>query len=234
MTSVAPAISPERYISRDYLEREKEKLWSNVWQVACREEEIPNVGDYVTYEIGDDSFIVVRNKQGGISAFHNVCAHRGRRLTSGCGRANQFRCAYHGWSYDLEGKNVFIQDKDDWKGCLDKENVNLRPVRLDTFGGFVWIDMREKGESLAEFLEDAVGALGPYEYENMRFRWYTTVHLDCNWKVAVEAFIEGYHVAATHPQLLHIFGDDYTNSYAKGKHSIFTYERMQAPLSTPS
>ena len=227
-------LDPARYTSRAYAEREKRNLWPQVWQIACREEEIAAPGDFVTYDIGDDSIIVTRTKSGEIVAYHNVCPHRGRRLAKGCGKAGLFRCGYHGWTFDLEGKNILVQDREDWGGALDCEQIDLHRVRVASWGGFVWIDLRREGETLSEFLEEAPANLGPFEYEKMRYRWYVTVHLPCNWKVGVEAFIEGYHVAATHPQLLHIFGDDYTNSYARGKHSVFTYERGLAPLATPS
>ena len=227
-------LSPEDYISRDFLEREKAKLWPNVWQVACREEELANPGDFITYDIGDDSIIVTRSKSGEIIAHHNVCPHRGRRLTKGCGKTNQFRCGYHGWTFDLEGQNIAIQDRDDWKGALDSADVDLHRVRVDSWGGFVFIDLRSDGESLLEYLETIPEFLGPFEYERMRFRWYQTVHMDCNWKVALEAFMENYHVATTHPQILPFVGDDYSLSYAQGKHAHFGFWGTTTPLGVPS
>src|SRR5438128_1331365 len=86
---------PKRaYIDRDYLELEKQRLWSRVWQVACREEEIAKPGDFITYDIADESLIVARTEQGEIKAYHNVCMHRGRRLAEGCGHARTFVCRY--------------------------------------------------------------------------------------------------------------------------------------------
>ena len=229
-----PTISPDRYISRDFLQREKERLWPRVWQIACREEEILSPGDFVTYEIADELIIVARTNSGQIVAYHNVCPHRGRRLAKGCGRASQFRCGYHGWTFDLEGKNVLVQDRHDWDGGLDCEQIDLEHVRVDTWAGFVFIDMREQGESLHEYLETVPDYLGPYEYERMRYRWYLTMHLPCNWKVALEAFMENYHVAATHPQLLSFTGDDYSQSYAHGKHANFGFWQAKTPFAMPS
>lgn len=228
-------LDPKRYTSREYHDKEKQRLWPKTWQVACREEELPTPGEYVTYTIADDSVIIMRTKNGEIAAYHNVCPHRGRRLTTNsCGVAKQFRCGYHGWTFDTDGKNILVLDRDDWMGALDGEQLDLKHVRIDTWGGFVFVDFRKDGETLAEFLETVPQNLGPYEYEKMRYRWYVTVHVPCNWKAAIEAFAEGYHVAATHPQLLPIFGDDYTNSYAQGRHSLFKYERGLTPLATPS
>jgi phenylpropionate dioxygenase-like ring-hydroxylating dioxygenase large terminal subunit len=233
-SNTLPRIAFDRYISREYLQLEKERLWPRVWQIACREEEIPSPGDYITYDIADASIVVVRTASGQIGAYHNVCVHRGRRLVSGCGTTKQFRCGFHGWKYDLDGCNSYVQDPDDWKGALQGANLNLRPVRVDCWAGFVWVDMRPRGESLQEYLETVPEALGPYEYEKMRFRWYKTLHLPCNWKVAVEAFFEGYHVAATHPQLLSFMGDDRTSSFAHGKHASFGYPNSTTPLGMPS
>src|SRR4051812_6789065 len=91
------AIGTEAYFSQSYARAENEKLWGKVWQVACREEEIPKVGDYVTYDILGESIIVVRTAPDRIAAYYNVCLHRGRRLTDGCGRAQKFVCRFHGW-----------------------------------------------------------------------------------------------------------------------------------------
>lgn len=227
-------VSRDNYISSEFAAKEKQNLWSRVWQVACRVEEVPNPGDFVVYDVADDTIIVTRNKSGAIVAYHNVCPHRGRRLAVGCGHTNQFRCNYHGWTFNLDGKNVAVQDRDDWKGGLDDQEIDLQHVKVDTWGGFVWINMDPKCETLKEYLEKIPEYLDPYEYENMRFRWYVTAHINCNWKVALEAFMEGYHVAATHPQLLPIQGDDYTQSYAHGKHAFFGYWESKIPMGMPS
>ena len=99
-----PMVIPiEAYVSEDYARNENEKLWAKVWQSTCREEEIPKVGDYVTYDILDESIIVVRSAPEKISAYYNVCQHRGRRLTEGCGHAVRFHCRFHGWCWNLRG-----------------------------------------------------------------------------------------------------------------------------------
>lgn len=228
-----PRVSVKNYISSDFAKAENEHLWGKVWQVACREEEIPNVGDYITYNVARESIVVTRSKAG-IVAYHNVCPHRGRRLADGCGRASQFRCKYHGWTFNLEGKNVAVQDEHDWQGGLADERIDLWPVRADTWGGFVWISMEEEGETLTEYLETIPEHLDPFELERMRYRWRVQMHLDVNWKVALEAFMEGYHVAATHPQLLPVQGNDYTQSAAQGKHAHFGYWKDPLPGGVPS
>ncbi|WP_235681975.1 aromatic ring-hydroxylating oxygenase subunit alpha [Sphingobium yanoikuyae] len=105
-------IGNDAYVSQSYADAEATKLWPKVWQVACREEEIPEVGDYVTYDIVDDSIIVVRAAPDRIAAYFNVCRHRGRQLTEGCGNAKRLVCPFHAWSWDLDGNNVGVVRKD--------------------------------------------------------------------------------------------------------------------------
>ena len=224
----------ENYLSEAFLRKEKAHLWNTVWQVACRAEEIPNPGDYIVYDVADETVLVVRRPGGEIRAFHNVCPHRGRKIMDGCGHAINFRCRYHNWTFDLDGRNVAVQDREDWDGTLDGEQIDLYGVKTGLWGGFVWINMDPECEPLADYLETIPQFLDPFEYENLRYRWYLELKLPCNWKVALEAFMEGYHVAGTHPQLLPYQGDDYTQSYAQGKHAHFGYWESTQPLGVPS
>ncbi|WP_082010683.1 aromatic ring-hydroxylating oxygenase subunit alpha [Novosphingobium malaysiense] len=229
-------VPKDAYISREFLEQEKRNMWSRVWQVACREEELKAVGDYVTYDIHDESFIVVRTAEDKIEAFHNVCMHRGRRLTAGCGHARKFHCNYHGWRWNLDGSVNRILDRTDWQGCpnVSDDDFKLRDVKVGTWGGFVYINPDPDAEPLADYLAPMPDFIDPFEFEKMRYRWYVTVKLPCNWKVALEAFNEGYHVAATHPQLLDNMGDDVTRSYTYGKHGMFGYPTASRPWGAPS
>ncbi|TAL04183.1 MAG: aromatic ring-hydroxylating dioxygenase subunit alpha [Rhodospirillaceae bacterium] len=214
----AEVLSVEPYISADYARRENTRLWQRVWQWACRLEEIRNVGDYVTYDIADQSIIVVRTAPDEIKGFHNVCMHRGRRLASGCGTAKGFRCRFHGWQWDLEGRNVRVVDRQDWGDALTDENLRLAPVRVDTWGGYVYVTMDREAPPLREFLEPAATMLDSFEIERMRYRWRKWLIMPCNWKVALEAFNESYHLQASHPQLLR-FNEDYTWSKSCGWHA---------------
>lgn len=198
-----PMLIPvEAYVSPDYARAEGDKLWPKVWQAACRVEEIPKVGDYVTYDILDESVIVVRTAADRIQAFYNVCLHRGRRLTSGCGHTAQFYCRFHGWRWDLDGENAFVLDREDWGDALTPENLRMKQVKCETWGGWVWINVDPDCEPLLEYLTPVSPMLDPFELEKMRYRWRQWLYFPCNWKVAVGAFIESYHLSASHPQLL--------------------------------
>jgi nitrite reductase/ring-hydroxylating ferredoxin subunit len=225
-TSTTPVVIPvEAYVSRDYAQAEKDKLWAKVWQVACRLEEIPKVGDYVTYDILDESIIVTRTAPDKIAAYYNVCLHRGRRLTEGCGHTAQFYCRFHGWRWDLNGENAFVLDREDWGDALTPENLRMKQVKVDTWGGWVWINMDPDAEPLADYLAPATTMLAPFELEKMRYRWRQWLYFPCNWKTAIEAFNESYHLDATHPQRTK-WGTTKNWSKAAGKH---TWHGMGAP-----
>jgi phenylpropionate dioxygenase-like ring-hydroxylating dioxygenase large terminal subunit len=217
-------VPKEDYLSHDFAAYEAERLWPRVWQVACRLEEIPKVGDFVTYEILDDNILIVRTSDtsDGISAFHNVCAHRGRRLVEGSGHVTHFQCRFHGWRYALNGKTAHVVDRHDWKECLTDEEASLEPVHVDSWGGFVFINMSEDPLSLKEFLGPLRERCERFEFEKLRFKWYKTIVVPTNWKVALEAFDESYHVQTTHPQLLE-WAQDRSQSVALGDHSMFWY-----------
>ena len=211
------SLSVEPYISEDYARAEKGKLWLKVWQMACREEEIPKAGDYYTYEILDQSVIVVRTGDDEIKAYHNACRHRGRRLTQGCGRATHFHCPYHGWQWSLQGDNTHVLDRENWSGALDQDRLRLREVKVGRWGGFVFINFDPDCEPLETFLEEVPYWIGPFQLEKMRYKWRQWLRYDCNWKVAVEAFIEGYHAETTHPQTRQIANTG-TGSSSEGLH----------------
>ena len=218
----ADFVPAANYISKDFAELEAQYLWPRVWQVACREEEIPNVGDFYTYDILDDSIVVVRSGTDEIKAYHNVCPHRGRRLTAGCGRTARLHCKFHGWQWDLQGKNVQVVDREDWGPMLTDEDVALQAVKVGRWGGWVYINMDPNSHSLEEQLMPAKLILDPYDLGGLRYHWRKSTILPCNWKVALEAFNEGYHVQTTHRQMLE-YMDDVTVSFAHGRHSMFAY-----------
>ncbi|NRI66232.1 aromatic ring-hydroxylating dioxygenase subunit alpha [Rhodococcus sp. MS16] len=223
-------IGVDAYISQTYARAEGDKLWSKVWQQVGRVEEIPKVGDFLTYEILDDSVIIVRSTPDTISAYHNVCSHRGRRLVDtppgaheARGQARQFICGFHGWRYDLDGKNTFAAERQDWPCGLTEESTKLRGVTVDTWGGWIWINMDPGCEPLRDYLEPAASLLDHFHLENMRYRWRKWLVFDCNWKVALEAFMETYHVPYTHPEFMN-FGNFLGWSRAQGKHSNIGYD----------
>jgi len=195
-------IAKERYTSRAFLDREMERLWPRVWQIACREEELAAVGDYVEYTIGDQSILIVRTAPGELRALVNACLHRGTRLLEGYGRvrAEGIRCPYHGWGYALDGRLCDVVDRHEFPDL--PADLRLGAVRVDTWGGFVFVNLDPDAEPLLRFLDPLPELLAPYRLHEMRFRSYLTTILPANWKTVIDAFNEGYHVQGTHPQTL--------------------------------
>jgi len=195
-------IARARYTSPEFLALELERLWARVWQVACREEEVAEVGDYVEYTIGDQSILVVRSAPDTVHAHHNTCLHRGTRLAEGSGHfdAGDIRCRYHAWRYDLDGTLTEVVDRDEFAPM--PPDLCLGPVRVELWGGFVWICLDAEAPPLLEYLEPLPALLAPYHLDRMRIRSYLSTILPANWKVVVDAFNEGYHVQGTHPQIL--------------------------------
>jgi phenylpropionate dioxygenase-like ring-hydroxylating dioxygenase large terminal subunit len=205
-------VPKERYVSRAFAELEMERLWTRVWQVACRVEEVAEVGDYVEYLIGEQSILVVRSGPDTVQAFYNTCLHRGTRLADGCGQFAdcEIRCRYHAWRYHLDGRVKEIVDEDEFTGV--PAGLRLHDVRVETWAGFVFVNMDPDAPPLLEFLHPIPDWLGPYRLEDMRYYSHKTTVLPANWKVVVDAFNEGYHVQGTHPQIL-AWTDDVNMEY---------------------
>ncbi len=219
-----PVVIPiEPFVSPEYARAESELLWPKVWQAACRVEEIPKVGDYVTYDIGDESIIIVRTAPETLRAYYNVCQHRGRRLTDGDGHTVQFACKFHGWRWDLNGENVFCRAQEDWGSALTAKNLRIKQIKVDTWGGWVWINMDPNCQPLADFLEPVKGMCEKYEFEKLRFAWYKTAIVPANWKTVVEGFNEFYHVQTTHAQML-AYTNDYSVTKEMGRHGWVAYD----------
>jgi phenylpropionate dioxygenase-like ring-hydroxylating dioxygenase large terminal subunit len=194
----------ERYYDREFFELEKEHLWPKVWQMACRLEEIPEPGDFVEYEICDQSIIVVRQADRSIKAFHNACRHRATQLAKGSGRlgGGQIVCPFHGWRWNLDGSNSLVYGEEAFAPeCVRAEDLKLPECQVDTWGACVWINMDPDARPLRDALSPGAQLLDGVGVGNMRVWWWKEVILHANWKMAQEAFLEGYHTMRTHPQL---------------------------------
>jgi phenylpropionate dioxygenase-like ring-hydroxylating dioxygenase large terminal subunit len=227
---------------------ELERLLRPSWQVACHVNSIPKAGDYVTLRIGGDSIIVVRDRDGQVRAFHNACRHRGTLLLDGdgnCGGA--ITCPYHGWTYRHDGSLSGVAVRESYPG-LDRSKLGLKPVRTDTAMGLVFVclagDPPPPSRLLAPFLEE----LAPYRFEEMvPLGPITTEIWECDWKLAMDNYLESYHVPIGHPGLARMFTPDFEdqvgdNILARGnswlrdtpstKWSERMYQRMVGEVAT--
>jgi len=195
----------QRYYDPAFYATECERLWPRVWQMACFLAEIPNPGDYVTYEILGKSVIVVRVDEGTVRAFHNACRHRGVQLVEGRGnvKGSGFICPFHGWCYGLDGANTFLYQPDlfDESNRLP-EDLALVPCRVETWGGCAFINFDNDAPSLRESIGPFAQFHDVWKVEGLWPEWWLSCRMPTNWKLAMEAFMEGYHVMQTHPQLV--------------------------------
>jgi len=221
------SVSVDRYRTRAFHDLEMKKLWPRGWQMACREEEIPEVGDYIVYEIGRFSIIVVRTRDG-IRAHHNVCRHRGRKLCDFDGHAASFICAFHGFSWNIDGSLRGVTSEWDFPQ-VDKNDFDLTPVLCDSWGGWVFVNMDTSASPLAEFLGDLPAHFAVWAPESRYVEAHVGKIMKCNWKLCQEAFMEAFHVINTHPQLLAAIGDENSQYDAWGN-----FSRAITPNGTPS
>ncbi len=199
----AERIPAKRYYDEAFFKLEAENFWPHVWQMACRLEEIPEIGDWVEYKNLDQSVIVVNTKNG-IKAFHNACRHRGVQLASGHGncKTQGFICPFHGWRWNAEGENTFVYGRQIFsEENLEQAELNLVPCRVELWGGCAFINHDDDAEPLLDCIKPAADALDPRNVDKLKVEWWVSAVLPTNWKLAMEAFMEGYHVMRTHPQL---------------------------------
>ena len=197
------------YISREWHELEAERLWPRSWQFACRESDIPEVGDHIVYDIVRASYVVVRTAPDEIKAYPNACLHRGRRLKDHGGRCGEIRCPFHGFAWNLDGTLQDVPARWDFDHVTDGE-FSLPECMVGTWAGFVMINPDRGAESLESFLGGIVDQFAVWDLGDRYTQAHVAKVIHANWKVAQEAFCEAYHVGATHPQILPYLGD--TNS----------------------
>lgn len=203
-------VSPDRYYSRAFMDAERDRLWGKVWLIAGRTQQLAEVGDWFKFDVGTDSVIVVKTADDKIQAFYNLCHHRGNRLVrEDAGRARAFRCAFHGWSWKVDGSLSHIPDRETYRSEVLDAKLDMTPVRCDVWGGFVFICMDDKAPPLQEFLDVLPEHLRTYQFERMVLVKDVQVEWPVNWKTALDAFLESQHVHVVHPEILPIYDDYY-------------------------
>lgn len=225
---VAP-VSVEAIRDPAIYELEREKIFRKVWLKVAVTSEVAEVGDYKTKELPvvGSSIIIVRGKDGRIRAFHNVCTHRGNKViptsdaeTRGHARGNVLTCRFHGWGFSTDGSLRAVPKKDLF-GYLDTACLGLREIACETWESFVFVNFDpEPEQSLATYLGDFGKLFGGYPYGESTTAYHYSTVLDCNWKVALYAFSEGYHVPTIHAGSLPGFtGIDHSDFKLLGPHA---------------
>jgi phenylpropionate dioxygenase-like ring-hydroxylating dioxygenase large terminal subunit len=211
------ALSTDRYTSPAFKAEEDEKMWPNVWQFAAREEDMPEPGDTVVYEINEKSFVLIRQRDGSVRAFYNVCLHRGRKLRLESGPSINLRCPFHGFTWNNDGSLKEIPCDWDFKH-LEGKDLSLPELKVERWQGFILI---AENHDLPPF-RDWIGP-GVEHYDNWRLdechtaAWIGKV-IPANWKAVAEAFMEAWHSIVTHPQILGFTADANTRYDLYGDH----------------
>jgi phenylpropionate dioxygenase-like ring-hydroxylating dioxygenase large terminal subunit len=196
-----------RYISRDFAAAETAKVWHRVWQFACREEHLREIGDHYVYDIGRRSILIVRS-EAGLRAYHNSCLHRGTKLkpSGSNGWSASIRCPFHGWDWNLDGAIRDIPCRWEFPQLSD-DAAHLREVRVQSWNGMVFVNFDRDAGPLRDYLEVVPAHFARWDLTD----WYAHIHvrkrLPGNWKLSQEAFMEAYHTPVAHPEMTHVVSD---------------------------
>ncbi|MEH6581153.1 MAG: aromatic ring-hydroxylating dioxygenase subunit alpha [Halioglobus sp.] len=192
----------DRWTSQEFFDLEVEKMWRKTWQMACRETQLRKSGDYFVYDIVNDSILLTRTEAGEIKGYYNSCLHRGRALKRGAGGgAQELRCPYHGWSWNLEGEFQGAPCQWDFPH-VKADEFSLPEVQVEVWGGWVFINMDENAQDFQEYLGILPEHFGDWKHEQRTVSVHVEKVIAANWKVVLEAFIESYHANVIHPQLM--------------------------------
>ena len=195
------------YNSEDWLRLEHEYLFARSWVFAATDGELDRIGAIKPIDIAGQPIIILRDNQGDVRAFHNVCRHRGSLLITKPCRKASITCPYHAWSYNLDGRLALrphFLKADDATPVSDHEasQLGLRPVRIERWNGCYFVCLAENTQSLNEWLAPLDARTYSYDLSDARWIGKLQFVVNCNWKIAVENYMDGYHVFNAHPKLL--------------------------------
>ena len=202
--SRASTLPSAYYTDPGVLEREKERIFGNTWQLVARADELSRVGDFVPVTVVDEPIVITHGLDGELNAFYNVCRHRAGQVALTRGNRKSLQCRYHGWTYGLDGSLRACPEMEDTED-FDKDDFGLVPVQVDRWGPFVFVNL--SADASAPSLAEVMGAIpaevaaAGYDVERMRLVERREYVIECNWKVYVDNYLEGYHLPIAHPQL---------------------------------
>jgi choline monooxygenase len=200
--SRASTIPSRYYLDPGTLEREKELVFGSTWQLVARAEDLQRVGDFIPVSVLDEPIVITRGLQGELRGFYNVCRHRAGQVALTRGNRKSLQCRYHGWTYGLDGTLRACPEMEETED-FRKEDFGLMPVRVDAWGPFVFVCLSDSAPPLLEVLGNipAEVASAGYDVDHMRLVERREYLIECNWKVYVDNYLEGYHLPIAHPQL---------------------------------
>ena len=228
----------EKYFSPEVLAKEWDSLCTKVWMIVGHLNDVPEEDCFMKVDYGRESFIIVRGKGDSVRAFYNVCQHRGTRfVNTDFGRAKSWTCPFHHWRYTNDGKLDNVYERESFREETLCRNLDLAPIKIETWKGWIFINMDPNAGPLSDYLGERFReSLDAFEYRKFIRLYDVRQTWNMNWKAAIEAFIEGYHVTAIHPELCTFMDDYYVQHdiYDNGHgRSIFPFmEPAQSYLAT--
>lgn len=206
-----PDIPAGRYVDPRFHQLEQEQVWRKSWLLAAHIDEIPEPGCFLLWENAGQPVVIVHAESGAVNAFYNTCSHRGAPVvTQQQGKSRRLTCQYHGWSYDHEGELRGIRDPQDFRD-FDMSCRGLKKVRCERFGNLVFVNFDADAPTLREWLGPIADEWEEFQFGNCRLASREIFDLDCNWKIAMEANTEVYHVRSIHPNTVAPILDDRRN-----------------------
>ena len=192
---------PARYYGDPEIAKEEsEKIFAPAWQVVGHRSQISNPGDYFTHELMGEPLLIVRGADGEIRGFYNVCRHRAGPAAEGCGSRKLFRCAYHGWTYGLNGALISAPEFENVQE-FDPNAFALTPVRTEEWSGLIFVNLSSQADRLRPSLGNLPQHAERFGLAGMKLFERRSYEMKCNWKTYVDNYLEGYHLPSVHPGL---------------------------------
>ncbi|HUC63696.1 MAG TPA: aromatic ring-hydroxylating dioxygenase subunit alpha [Alphaproteobacteria bacterium] len=195
----AETLPPWCYTAPAFYQREVERIFKRTWNFIGREDEVPNSGDYMTFDLFGEPLAIVRGRDGVVRAFVNICRHRGTRMLSGNGNCRVISCPYHAWAYSLDGQLVATPGMEQ-TAQFSRDDYGLLPVRLESWEGFIFVNFDRSAPGLMAHLGNLPQALASYRMSEMVCVRRREFDLACNWKIYLENAMEEYHTPTVHKQ----------------------------------
>ena len=206
-----PDLPAGRYTDPRFFELEKQHIWRKSWLFAAHIDELPEPGCYIRWENAGQPVIIVHADDGAVNAFYNTCSHRGAPIvTDNAGKKARLVCKYHGWTYNHDGSLIAVRDPQDFRD-LDFSCRGLVSVRCERFGNLIFVNFDDNAPTLLEWLGPVADEWEEFQFSNCRLAARHIWDLKCNWKIAMEANTEVYHVRSIHAKTVSPMLDDRRN-----------------------
>ncbi|MBK5259352.1 MAG: aromatic ring-hydroxylating dioxygenase subunit alpha [Thermoanaerobaculia bacterium] len=215
----ASTIPSSFYVDGATLAAEKTSVFGRTWQLAGHANQVREPGQFFTAAVGDEPLLIVRGNDHELRAMSNVCRHRAGPVAKGEGKRPVLQCGYHGWTYGLDGR-LLVTPEFEGVECFDKASVSLPKFRVEEWNDLLFVNLDDAAPPLRDYLGDLVAAMPKHDYRDFRLAARKSWELDCNWKVYVDNYLEGYHIPIVHPGLFREL--DYPNyrTETRGNYSI--------------